>query len=49
LVGTQTFLEWIRDDFGVKEADTAWMAIELASDDAAPDPAEPNPVYLRTP
>ncbi|WP_207459480.1 hypothetical protein [Azospirillum sp. SYSU D00513] len=47
LLCTQTFLEWVRDDYGVEEAGSAWPVIELASGRNAPDRADPDPVYLR--
>ena len=48
LMSTQTFLEWMAKDFGVKEAETAWVTLErILGADLDPGPAEDDPVYVR--
>ncbi|MGQ9365900.1 hypothetical protein [Azospirillum sp. A39] len=49
LMGTQTFLAWIHEDFGVEDARHAWAAIEIATGGRAPDAADPDPLHIRTP
>lgn len=47
LMSTQTFVQWMAEDFGVKEAGTAWVTLErILGDDLDPGPAE-DPVYVR--
>lgn len=48
LMSTQTFVEWMAKDFGVKEAETAWATLErILGADLDPGPAEDDPVYVR--
>jgi hypothetical protein len=53
LMGTQTFIEWMAEDFTISEALTAWDTIERAragkvpTYDDADDPEDP--VYIRLP
>ncbi len=51
LMGTQTFLEWLVEDFGVQGADTAWETITAARGGKVPtyDKDDPDPVRIRTP
>ncbi|HSZ58222.1 MAG TPA: hypothetical protein VK797_21335, partial [Tepidisphaeraceae bacterium] len=47
LMSTQTFVQWMAEDFNVKEAETAWVTLErILGDDLDPGPAE-DPVYVR--
>jgi hypothetical protein len=49
LMSTQTFVQWIAEDFKIKAAETAWVTLErMLGEDLDPGPAE-DPVYLRTP
>lgn len=53
LMGTQTFIEWMTEDFGISEAITAWDTITQAREGKVPtydgedDPVDP--VYIRVP
>jgi hypothetical protein len=47
LMGTQTFIAWMAEDFGVREAETAWAALEMILGKEL-DPGESDdPVYIR--
>ncbi len=47
LMGTQTFIAWMAEDFGVREAETAWAALEMILGEEV-DPGESDdPVYIR--
>ena len=48
LMGTQTFIRWIDEDFGIPEARHAWNAIQIAMNDTADPGEEDDPVYIRT-
>jgi hypothetical protein len=49
LMGTQTFIRWMAEDFGVAAAETAWDTIALARRNRIPEIAEDeaDPVYIR--
>jgi hypothetical protein len=48
MIGTQTFIEWMAQDFCVKEAETTWITLErILGSDLDPGPSE-DPVYVRT-
>jgi len=50
LMGTQTFLEWLVEDFRVPGADTAWQTIyEARSGKVATFEDGADPVYIRVP
>jgi hypothetical protein len=52
LMGTQTFIEWLVEDFAVPGADTAWQTIAEARQGAVPtygEEGDTDPVYIRTP
>jgi hypothetical protein len=36
LMGTQTFIRWMAEDFGIEAAETAWQAIARAREDKVP-------------
>lgn len=47
LMSTQTFIEWLVEDFKVKEAETAWTTLErILGESLDPGPSE-DPVYVR--
>ncbi len=47
LMGTQTFLTWIAEDFGVKAAETAWITLrKILLDELEPGEAD-DPIYVR--
>jgi hypothetical protein len=47
LMSTQTFVQWMAEDFNVKEAETAWVTLErILGGDLDPGPAE-DPVCVR--
>ncbi|WP_275552336.1 hypothetical protein [Microvirga brassicacearum] len=39
MMGTQTFVRWMADDYAIAAAETAWQAILMATNDTA-DPGE---------
>ncbi|WP_155905057.1 hypothetical protein [Methylopila sp. M107] len=47
LMGTRTFLTWMAEDYGVKQAATAWGAIMIATDCDADPGEDEDPVYIR--
>jgi hypothetical protein len=47
LMGTQTFIRWIAEDFGIELAETAWTAILMATDRTADPGEEEHPVHIR--
>jgi hypothetical protein len=52
LMGTQTFIAWLAQDFGVKAAESAWMTIEAAREKKVPDQDEfgpDDPIFIRVP
>jgi hypothetical protein len=49
LMGTESFLTWMADRFGIVRAETAWKAIRLAAQDKVPDALEEGPVHIRQP
>jgi hypothetical protein len=40
LMSTQTFLQWIAEDFKIKAAKTAWLTLERRRGEFDPDPAD---------
>jgi len=44
MMGTQTFIEWLLEDFGIAQAETAWTSILMATGDTA-DPGDVLPVF----
>jgi hypothetical protein len=47
MMGTQTFVRWMLEDYGIEAAANAWTAIMIATDHKA-DPGEADdPVYVR--
>jgi len=49
LMATETFLEWLEQDYGVTDTQSAWMTIRCAAGGNQPDAPTPDPVYLRKP
>ena len=47
LMGTESFVTWIRDRFRMPNAENAWAAIRMAAGDNVPDTREDDPVYVR--
>jgi hypothetical protein len=47
LMGTESFITWMRDRFRMPNAENAWAAIRIAAGDNVPDTREDDPVYLR--
>jgi hypothetical protein len=47
MMGTQTFIEWMSEDFGIAEAETAWTAILIATGNTADPGEDEDPVYIR--
>lgn len=46
LMATQSFIHWLAKRFHVKEAETAWIAIEIAANDRAPRAPDEDPVHI---
>jgi len=50
LMGTETYLHWLAERFQLKEAETAWLAIRIATDEKVPVELDEDPVHiLRSP
>ncbi|ACK86313.1 hypothetical protein [Methylobacterium brachiatum] len=47
MMGTQTFVRWMLEDFGILEAEHAWTAIMIASGGKADPGEEEDPVHIR--
>jgi hypothetical protein len=47
IMGTQSFLAMLEQDFHVIEAGTAWQAIRIAADGDVPVPYDPDPIIVR--
>ncbi|MDX3925541.1 MAG: hypothetical protein QHC90_06995 [Shinella sp.] len=47
MMGTQTFIRWIAEDYAIGEAETAWPAILLATNGNADAGDNEDPVYIR--
>ncbi len=47
MMGTQTFIRWLEEDFGVAPAANAWTAILVATGGRADPGEEEDPVYVR--
>ncbi|MBV8474148.1 MAG: hypothetical protein JO234_12090 [Hyphomicrobiales bacterium] len=52
LMGTQTFIRWMAEDFHIDAAATAWQTIAAARENKVPSANESDaadPIYIRTP
>ncbi|UXN58249.1 hypothetical protein [Phyllobacterium zundukense] len=47
MMGTQTFIEWLLEDFGIAQAETAWTSILMATGNTADPGEDEDPVYIR--
>lgn len=47
LMGTESFITWMRDRFRMPNAENAWAAIRIAAGDNVPETREDDPVYVR--
>jgi hypothetical protein len=47
LMGTESFITWMRDRFRMPNAENAWAAIRIAAGNNVPDSRDDDPVYLR--
>jgi hypothetical protein len=47
LMGTESFIAWMRDRFNMPNAENAWTAIRIAAGDNVPDTREDDPVHVR--
>jgi hypothetical protein len=47
LMGTESFITWMRDRFRMPNAENAWAAIRIAAGNNVPETREDDPVYLR--
>jgi hypothetical protein len=47
LMGTESFITWMRDRFRMPNAENAWAAIRIAAGNNVPDTRDDDPVYLR--
>lgn len=48
MMGTQTFIQWMEQDFGIAPAADAWTAILVATNGKADPGEEEDPVYIRS-
>jgi len=48
MMGTQTFIEWLLEDFGIAQAETAWTSILMATGNTADPGEDEDPVYIRS-
>ena len=47
MTGTQTFVEWLLEDFGIAQAETAWTSILMVTGNTADPGDDEDPVYIR--
>jgi hypothetical protein len=47
LMGTESFITWMRDRFRTPNAENAWAAIRIAAGNNVPETRDDDPVYLR--
>ena len=47
LMGTESFITWMRDRFKMPNAEHAWAAIRIAAGNNVPDTRDDDPVYVR--
>jgi hypothetical protein len=47
LMGTESFITWMRDRFRMPNSENAWAAIRIAAGNNVPDTRDDDPVYLR--
>ncbi|HMI96614.1 MAG TPA: hypothetical protein VK479_08900 [Micropepsaceae bacterium] len=47
LMGTESFVTWMRDRFRMPNAENAWAAIRIAAANNVPETRDDDPVYLR--
>jgi hypothetical protein len=47
LMGTESFIAWMRDRFKMPNAENAWAAIRIAAGGSVPDTRDDDPVYVR--
>jgi len=47
LMGTESFVAWMRDRFKLPNAENAWAAIRIAAGGSVPDTRDDDPVYVR--
>lgn len=47
MMGTQTFIAWMSEDFGIAQAETAWASILMATGNTADPGEDEDPVYIR--
>lgn len=47
LMGTESFITWMRDRFKRPNAENAWAAIRIAARNNVPDTRDDDPVYVR--
>jgi hypothetical protein len=48
LMGTESFITWMRDKFKMPNAESAWAAIKIAAGNNVPEARADDPVYLRS-
>jgi hypothetical protein len=47
LMGTESFIIWMRDRFRMPNSENAWAAIRIAAGDNVPETRDDDPIYLR--
>jgi hypothetical protein len=47
LMGTESFVTWMRDRFRMPNAENAWAAIRVAAGNNVPETRDDDPVYVR--